>query len=218
MKQKETQGGFTLIELLVAISIIIVLSSVVIFSTIKVRERGNLTRAIMEVEGIAVGALHYFQDNKRWASDVANGSDAAFYNSTYVATSGTEPFSYLGPTYRWDWQNWGEAPDYGGSGGGVFPDQPSGFMCFQAIDLYRQDPTLGQRLVIRKCLNSSCLNQMYCDENGNCYDTAAHRDAGTGPVDPNYTQDYKNGPAVYSAPACEECFNEQDCANAFQPY
>lgn len=212
--KRSNQSGFTLPEIIVVIAIIIIFLSIVLAISSAARKKAALTRAVSETEGIATGAYLYYQDNKRWATDIGNGVNTDFYNTTYVPTAGDEPSTYLGPDYHWDWQNWGR--DDSGPNGTVFPKQPAGLMCWQSVDLYRGEKgnaaTNGAHLVIRRCLNDNCYNQMYCDQNGRCYNTAADRDNGTGT-----SRKYKNGPG-YISPVCEECFNEADCANKFQPY
>lgn len=216
--KRSRQGGFTLPEMIVVIAVITILLGISLAAVNSARKKAALTRAVAETEGIATGAYLYYQDNKRWATDIGNGVNTDFYNTTYVPTAGDEPSTYLGPNYHWDWQNWGR--DDSGPNGTVFPKQPADLMCWQSVDLYRGEKgnvtTNGAHLVIRRCLNNTCYNQLYCDNNGDCYDTAEHRDLGGGPGSPWYLRKYKGG-SGYVSPICEECFNEADCAKQFQP-
>lgn len=208
--------GFTLVEVLVSVAIIALLASVVTISIGNAKKKAAFTRASIEADQIATGALLYYQTNEIWPTDIGNGLNAAFYNSTYVPVTGIMVQEYLGPDYKWDWQNWGN--DF--VNGNVFPAPVWPYTtysnaCWQSVDLYRYDPSFGQQLVLRECLRNACLQQKYCDENGKYWNTAAARDGGD-TSSSEYVGLFKSGGVGNYSSVCEECSNETECAKKFK--
>lgn len=188
--------GFTLVEVLVSVAIIVALVTVIMYAPTSARKKAAFTRASIEAEQIATGALLYYQTTGSWAPDVLTlGEDAAFYTPQYIDITGTSPSSYLGSGYKWDWQNW------------EFPNS-AGFQCWQSVDLYRESGP-NKTLVMRDCIRNVCQKQKFCDGQASpiCYDTATNRDNGTPPTYPLGN--------TYS-PACEECGDEAECANKYR--
>lgn len=218
-KHDQINRGFTLIEILVSVTIMIALAAAVMFFSTEAEQKAAFTRAGAEADQIATGAFLYYQEKGSWPTDVGNGLNAAFYNSAYVPVTGTEVQDYLGADYYWDWQNWGK--DDSGPNGTVFSDQPADpFMCWQSVDLYRGTAGIA-RLMARKCIRDTCFNQKYCNQNGDCWDTAAHRDAGTvnGTTNAGSTGfiGYYKGTNPELSAVCENCSTEAECEEEFQP-
>lgn len=230
--------GFTLVEILVTIAVISILAGIVMFSSAKIRTQGGLTRAKAELEEIANAAVLYYQDKEAWPVD-AKGSNGTSYNtyfynnSKYFPGNASNPSSYLSSDYFFDWQSWGNYtynkinPDGSASGSqessGKFPKVSSsvgspppgetgmsGLACWQSIDLINKNGKYqSYGLVARKCLRDVCPSQYYCKDDPNCYDTAAHRDAGGATGRKGGLQTSDPGPALSAI--CEECTNEEDC-------
>lgn len=218
--------GFTVVEMLIVIAIISVLAGIAVFSASATRNKAALTRAKAELDQIATGALLYYQDTGTWADDPdpGTGVDADFYDSKYIPITGTaEPLTFLGQGYTWDWQNWGDYVDSFGNPEPVFASsQPFGFMCWQSVDLYREDSSYfyGNRLVMRNCLRDVCQNQKYCNPEGNCWNTVIDRDRDTDSdgatiaTGSGWAGNYDTG--GFSA-VCENCWSEKECAKKFLP-
>ena len=220
------ERGFTLIELMVSVAIMVVFAAAVMFWSTDAEQKAALTRAKMELEEIATGAYLFYLDTGTWADDPdpGTGVDADFYNSKYISITGTaEPLTFLGPDYTWDWQNWGDYIDSFGNPEPIFASsQPFGFMCWQSVDLYREDSSYfyGNRLVMRNCLRDVCQNQKYCNPEGDCWNTAIDRDrdtdsgGATTAMGVGFAGNYDTG--GFSA-VCENCWSETECAKNFLP-
>jgi len=218
-KARDSLMGFTLVEVLVSVAIIVALVSVIMFAPRDARQKAALLRASAEADQIATGAFLYYQDTGNWPTDVGNGLNADFYNIKYVPVTGTMVQDYLGADYYWDWQNWGK--DDSGPNGTVFSDQPADpFMCWQSVHLYR-GTNPSARLMARKCIRDVCFNQKYCNQNGDCWNTAANRDAGTvnGVTNSGSTGfiEYYKTPNPELSAVCENCSTEAGCEEKFQP-
>lgn len=194
---QRTKNGFTLVEVLVSVAVIVALVSVIMISPMGARKQAGLNRAKADIDQIATGALLYYQNTGTWAPDTTSaGQNATFYTSQYSPVNASDPSSYLGSNYNWDWQNWD------------FPTRV-GYQCWQSEDLYRGvSPSFT--LVMRKCLRDQCVNQKYCEPvapGARCFNTAVDRDSGQNSIG---TYASNNFSAV-----CEECTDEKSCAKKF---
>lgn len=235
-RHTQDKRAFTLIEMLVVVAIIAILAGIVGFSVTKARKQAGLTKAKAEIESVTNAAVLYFQDNGQWPIDSrpsTNNWNTPLFNKKYIdVTSPVDfarntPTSYLGETSEIDYQSWGlysymgnpSSPDFGKmcvssapwctstEWVSVFPKITPQTACWQSVDLY-QVVSGYTALAYRKCIRNTCPGQYYCRDGGNCWDTAAHRDAGpVGGGGVGYIG--KLYPAGESSPAmsavCEDC-------------
>ncbi len=223
--------GFTLVEILVTVAVIAMLAGIVGVNINNARKQAGFTRAKDQIDQIASGAFLYYQDTGTWAPDISlttGNPNATFYTPQYIDIRNVEPLTYLGTTYKWDWQNWGNYDASGYPNNRTFSfTQPFGNMCWESVDLYREYTPGSFELAMRKCIRDACTNQKYCSALGYCWNTAAGRDAGnTGSPDfmGYYWLASCNSGKGCSA-VCEDCTHEGNtaisdksgCGNKFRP-
>ncbi len=223
--------GFTLVEVLIVVAIISVLAGIVVFSASSIRNKAGFIRAKDQIDQIAAGAFLYYQDTGKWAQDISlmtGNPNADFYTSQYIDLKSIEPLTYLGSTYKWDWQSWGNYDTNNGSPNNRTFEytQPFGNMCWESVDLYREyDPVNNfYELVMRKCVRDVCINQKYCNVQKSCWNTAAGRDSGIQDIAHGYVGyvqnsacDSSKGCSAICEPCSSEGFGPGGCGNMFRP-
>lgn len=95
--------GFTLIELLVVIAIIGVLSSIVIASLNKARDKNRYVKVLEDMRNMTRAAESYANDNGgSYPTDVGPNGTPPGVVPTYIASWPASPCS----TLTYDWENW----------------------------------------------------------------------------------------------------------------
>ncbi|MDZ7726047.1 MAG: type II secretion system protein [Candidatus Campbellbacteria bacterium] len=97
-----TRGGFTLIELLIVIAIIGILSSIVLSSLERAREKAYFSRAQGEFHQIETALANYYLENGKYPDDVDRDLPSGIEEEL---SSGNWPEApWPGSVY--DWDNW----------------------------------------------------------------------------------------------------------------